>query len=107
MNTNRLEQAIKAAKEDKKNARIASAHFEYWKQSSADSLDDVYGSYSIFKARAWQYCKELMWDLRGYGLRVLSFNSQAFTVGFMFEDPDTSEAMFAYITKDYNRFCYL
>ena len=106
MNTNRLEQAIKAAKEDKKNAKIAGKQFDRWLNSNAYRLEDVYNSYSVFKARAYQYCKELMWDLQGWGLKILSANSQAFTVGFEFVDPETSELMFAYITKDYDRFCY-
>lgn len=106
MNTNRLAQAVKAAQEDRKNARIAQAHTGQWMKSNNTELYQVYGSYSVYKARAFEYCKALMHDLNGYGLRILSFNSQAFTVGFEFADPETGEAMFAYITKDYDRFCY-
>lgn len=106
MNTNRLAQAVKAAQEDRKNARIAQAHIGSWMKSNKVELWQVYGSYSVYKARAFEYCKELMHDLNGYGLRILSFNSQAFTVGFMFFDAETGDEMFAYITKDYNRFCY-
>lgn len=106
MNANRLEKAIKAAKEDRKNARIAKAHITQWEYSSNYQLEDVYKTYSVFKARAWKYCIDLMSDLNGWCPKVLSANSQAFTVGFEFSDPETGEAMFAYITKDYNRFCY-
>lgn len=106
MNTNRLEQAIKAAKEDKKNARIAKAHVEAWSNSLDTQLWHVYKSHSIYKEQAFEYCKQLMYDLKGYGLRILSANTTAFTVGFMFFDPETGDEMFAYITKDYDRFCY-
>jgi len=106
MNANRLEKAIKAAKEDKKNARIAKAHVGQWRTSKAKSLWDVYGTYSTRKAAAFRYCEDLQRDLNGSALRILSANSQAFTVGFFFKDPETGEGMFAYITKDYDRFCY-
>ena len=61
------------------------------------TLDDVYGSYSIEKARAYTYCKELCEKYDGF----------MFTVSFDFINPDDNRPMRAIITRDYNHAYYL
>ena len=106
-NNYRLSQAVEQAKTDKKNAKIALNHYDAYNNSWDYSLYDVYGHYSEYKYNAMEYCRNLMNDLNGYNLKIISHNSMQFTVGFEFADPETGECMFAYITKDYIRYCYL
>lgn len=57
------------------------------------SLDDCYGTYSIAKYQAWEYCKRLCKKLNGKRLTVLSYNSQVFTAAFEYPHPETGEKM--------------
>lgn len=76
--------------------RAALSHYADYKRSTAYSLRDVYGSYSRAKEDAWDYCKELMYKLGGYGLKVISSSRYMFTAGFMFEED--GKTMFMYIS---------
>lgn len=87
--------------------KTAREHYSAYLKSTSHDLYDVYSSYSIYKARAYNRCRDLMLDMNGWGLRILSHNSQAFTVGFEYPDSETGEICFAYITKDYDRFTTL
>ena len=82
----------------KADKRKALAHYDAYKRSSSYELYDVYGRYSSAKARAWDYCKGLMNDHGGYGLKIISANGYQFTAGFMIDMCDGSK-LFAYITK--------
>lgn len=70
--------------------------------SDDTQLRDVYGRYSDKKARAYEYCRNLMLKYNGYNFYIISYNTFMFTCGFMFHDPATDELMFAYITPTYN-----
>ena len=85
--------------------RIAKAQYIHYLRSNARKLSDVYGSYSQFKEEAMERCLKLMRDLNGRDLKIISHNSNYFTVGFMYTDEETGEVMFAYITKDHDRAC--
>ena len=87
------------------NSKIAQAHITAYEQSEDWALWQVYGRYSQAKENAMQYCVDLMHRLDGWGIRILSHNCMMFTVGFCFNDPDTGVLRFAYITRDYDRFC--
>ena len=78
-----------------------------WQNTSARSLEDVYGTFSKNKVRAFMYCEDLMFKLKGRRLRILSHNSHTFTVGFEFPHPETGVMCFAYITPSYNRYIEL
>ena len=86
-----------------KNQRMKIAKEKYinYCNSNDTCLEDVYKSYSIYKARAWSYCKELMQDYCGYNLRVISHNSNIFTAGFEFQD-EFGVNYFMYITPTYD-----
>lgn len=88
-----------------RNERIAREHYTQYLNSTDYNLWDVYGTFSQNKIRAFESCRQLMFRLGGHDLRILSHNSQAFTVGFEFVDKETGVLRFAYITKDYNRYC--
>ena len=107
MNKEFLAKVIKEAKADKKNAKIAKAHYTQYENTHYYNLWDCYTSYSHNKIKAFEYCENLCNMLGGWGLRIISHNMMQFTVGFEFADPNTGELMFAYITRDYDRFTYL
>lgn len=76
--------------------------YQRYTYSDDTQLRDVYGRYSDKKARAYDYCRNLMLKYDGYDFRIISYNTFMFTCGFMFHDPATNELMFAYITPTYN-----
>lgn len=82
------------------NRRTALKAYEAYKRSTARSLEDVYGRYSKAKDDAWTYCINLLLDLGGYDLKVISANGYQFTAGFMFEEND--KLMFMYISKSHD-----
>ena len=71
-------------------------------QSNLYSLDDCYSNYSVYKARAMEYCYKLFTEKNGYNLKILGYNCNTFSVGFYFEDENGNEK-FMYITKAYDR----
>lgn len=48
-------------------------------------LDDVYGRYSSAKAVAWRDCERKCAERNGYGLSVITYNTNVFTAGFTYE----------------------
>lgn len=82
------------------NRRLALKNYDAYKRSTSYELYDVYGSYSAAKARAGEYCKDLMNQFNGRGLKVISANGFQFTAGFMFEED--GKTMFMYISKNYD-----
>lgn len=98
-------EAMEIFETSKSDMRKASEQIGHYNRSSALELWDVYGACSVNKRRAFNFCKELCEALSGHDLKIISHNLQAFTVGFMFTHPTTGADCFAYITRDYNRFC--
>ena len=82
------------------NRRLALKNYDAYQRSTSYELYDVYGTYSAAKAKAWDYCKELMYKFNGYGLKVISANGYQFTAGFMFEED--GKTMFMYISKSHD-----
>jgi hypothetical protein len=80
--------------------RQALSQYESYKRSSTTTLREVYGSYSSAKAKAYEYCRNLMAEKNGHGFRIISANGWMFTAGFMFEED--GKQMFMYITKSKN-----
>ncbi|MDO5445798.1 MAG: hypothetical protein Q4F31_09300 [Eubacteriales bacterium] len=83
------------------NQKKALGAFSRWLNSSAYSLYDVYGSFSSGKAAAWRHCVNLFRELNGNALKVITHNTNIFTAGFEYSDPDTGAAMFYYITPSF------
>lgn len=67
-----------------------------------DELYDIYGSYSRAKENDMLRCRHLMSIYKGTDLRILSWNTFMFTVGF-YGVYDGKQAFF-YITP-YNDYC--
>lgn len=61
-------------------------------------LDEVYGSYSIAKAKAYRYWKQLSQELHGERFCITSHNSNFFSISFDFPNPETGEMMRAIAT---------
>lgn len=83
---------------------IVDAYYRYLK-SNDSRLWDVYKKVSMAKVNAYEYCNAKKRELNGRDLKIVSHNSQLFTVGFIGE-LDNRQA-FIYITKDNERFIYL
>ncbi len=83
--------------------RNAKGRIEQWRASKATKLSDVYGRYSKAKENAFEYCKHICYEhYDGRNLKIIGHNSNIFTAGFEFIDPDTGVVRFMYITPSYN-----
>ena len=92
----------------KKNRSVARGAAECAYQNRRWTYSDIWHAYdrpSAAKVAAWEYCRQLCDKLNGYDLLIASRNTFAFSVVFTFEDEDGREC-YAYITRDYDRFCY-
>ena len=83
------------------NITVARA-FDRFLDSTDRTLHDVYATYSFAKEKAYAYCCQLMNKYNGYDLRIISHNTNKFTVGFIGCVND--ELCFFYITADYDRY---
>lgn len=93
-------------KEIKFNKQMQQTYSRYLKCETNDNLYNYYTKPSYAKIKAMEYCKKLCRDLHGYNLRIIGYNSMQFSVGFEFYN-ENGVLCFAYITKDYDRFCEL
>ena len=91
----------------KSERNLVLSAYERWLKSTDTELWHVYGSFSEAKAKAMEYCRNLMDSLDGRDLRIISHNTNEFTVGFEFPDGETGELNFMYITKSYDRYITL
>ena len=64
-------------------------------------LDDVYGSHSAAKARAYRECRDKCTLNKGWDFHICSHNSQKFSVAWKFTNPETGEVMTQIETADY------
>lgn len=83
-----------------KSKVIKQAYRDYLR-SNDTTLWHIYGRFSEYKQRAYDYCVELMRSLDGYDLRIIGHNCDTFSVGFR------TDTHFVYITKSYDRQCEL
>lgn len=74
--------------------------------SGRTDLQHFYGRYSYAKEKAMEYCKDLMFELDGYGGAIINHNTFIFTYGFYYDkvDDETGEVYqnFCYITPSHN-----
>lgn len=63
------------------------------------NLADCYKTCSDEKLEAWTYCVNRCSELKGWGLKVVSYNTNVFTAGFFYQD--SKSIYFYYITKDW------
>lgn len=74
---------------------------ESYKKATADTLREVYGSWSNDKENAYKKCKALCSEMNGERFRIISANGWKFTAGFMFKD-ENGKANLMYISKSGN-----
>ena len=74
--------------------------------STYKSIFEAYKNPSSAKVAAWFYCQNLCEQLHGYDLIVTAAGCFTFSVFFKFRERGTRRECYAYITRDYNRFCY-
>lgn len=76
-----------------RNTKKARALVQDYERSYNYGLNQCYASYSYAKAFAEVRCREKMLDMGGHGFKILSFNSQTFTCGWLYEDKETGVIM--------------
>lgn len=68
----------------KGSARIRN-YYEQYRRTAATTLRDVYDRYSGAKQNAFDYCVNLQKGCDGYRGRVVSYCTNYFTYGFLYE----------------------
>ena len=89
----------------KENTKFMRTNYQYYMNPWRPLPTDIYEAYerpSVYKVRAWEYCKQLMNEYNGYGLAVTGHNCMAFSAGFI-GYVDGLKCYF-HITKSYDRY---
>lgn len=86
----------------KSNTKLMEAKFRQYLGSTNRSLGDVYDRYSQAKEEAWEACKAICKKYDGRDLKVVSYNDNYFTAGFLFTE--NGKDNFCWITKDHVRY---
>ncbi len=87
-----------------KTKQLKNAYRDYLK-STNNHLNDCYNNCSYYKQKAFWYCQDLVKKYDGSALKIIGYNSQTFSAGFI--GYINNKKAFFYITKDYNRFIYI
>lgn len=103
MKTN-LERIENTSKANQRTARAAASRAYANRRWTFDSIWTAYKTPSSRKAQAWEYCKSMCADMGGHDLIISAAGCQTFSVCFKFEA--NGKPAYAYITRDYNRFCF-
>lgn len=82
--------------------RTAIVNIKSWKNSRYTDLYSAYGTPSVKKKDAWDYCIRKKLEYNGSNLKVISRNTYMFTAGFEYVDKETGECMFMFITPNYD-----
>jgi hypothetical protein len=69
-----------------------------YNKSNNYSLDDVYTSYSVFKARAEKDILNEMTSVDGWGYKILGANSCAFSCAYLKQDDNDGNIKIVYHT---------
>ena len=89
----------------KSNTKQMRSAYERFLVSMDWYLEDVYSSYSQAKRNAYEYCRDLYNKYNGERFRIVSFNQNVFTVGFI--GTIEGHKAFFYITRDYDRYMFI
>lgn len=85
----------------KKQKSLVYAHDSAREQS----IYDCYARPSDYKVSAWRACEWKQRELKGFDMKVNSYNTFMFTASFLFSDPDTGVVKLYTITKDRDYVC--
>lgn len=91
----------------RRHQTIARQNAEYAYNNRRWTYGDIFEAYSkpsTAKVRAWEYCKQLCKEVNGHDIIISARGCQTFSVCFKFED--NGRPCYAYITRDYDRYCY-
>lgn len=72
-----------------RNTKKAQDFIERFYISEIDTLEECYNSCSAAKRKAYYDCLHKCVDMDGWRFRIISFNSQTFTCGWLYEDKET------------------
>lgn len=72
----------------------------YDRATNNGELYEVYGSYSCFKGRALNHCKEVLNALNGFEPKIIGYNSNFFTYAFKHLDEMTGFLKLVVITAN-------
>lgn len=97
---------MNTTKQGQRTAKAAAEHAYNNRGWTYRNIWDAYEKPSYAKEKAWHYCRELCADMGGFDLLILSRNTFQFSAVFKFTDDETGELCYAYITRDYDRFCH-
>lgn len=75
--------------------------------SRGNTLDEVYGTYSVAKSYAWRHCERLCSELEGYNLCITSANTFIFSAQFEFANPENNRPMVCHIMPSRTYAMYL
>lgn len=70
----------------KATTKQAQGFIKSYNRATATTLNDVYGSYSTAKARAFRYCMERVEKENGNRPRIISSNCNVFTFAFLVDN---------------------
>lgn len=85
----------------KKNSVMGQKIIDAYDNYEGVDLWDVYGSFSKRKESSLRWCRNRMYELKGYGLVITSHNIFQFTCAFEFVHTDYKRYI-AYFTRDNN-----
>ena len=91
----------------KANQRTAKEHYNDYLRSNIRTIWGAYERPSRNKEIAFDECEKLCYFNNGRDIKVISFNTFNFSVGFIFTEKSSGRKCFAYITANYNRYCYI
>ena len=100
------EELVKKADKNNYDSKIASSHITEWANSSASELYQVYDNYSSKKEDAMKFCKDFCKAVGGEDMRILSHNSNFFSIGFIVKISD-GQYIFVYHTYANTRVCWM
>lgn len=76
-----------------RNTKKAQDLIYRFNHSMFDRLEECYKSCSYVKRIAYYNCLYKCSDMDGWRFRIISFNSQTFTCGWLYEDKETGVIM--------------
>ena len=76
-----------------RNTKKAQGLIERFYNSEIDTLEQCYVSCSTAKRKAYYDCLRKYVNMGGWRFRIISFNSQNFTCGWLYEDAETGVIM--------------
>lgn len=95
------EQNNDGKQKEKQRTRAAIDHYDTYLRSTWKNIFQAYGKPSKKKIDAYEYCENLCKKMNGYGLKIITRNTDVFTAGFMSVD-DEGNLMFTYIAPTFD-----